>query len=123
MGVVKIDIRVLNSKPKRVKVGGSRKRKQLQLKKPTSKDTATGYYMIFLQKIMNYMDQYPEMKWFYVVVDNTPIHTADRIEEMISKRGHRSIYHPPYLPELNPIKSYWSITKGYKKGTTVVNIL
>lgn len=43
------------------------------------------------------MDQYPEIKGFYIVMVNAPIHTTDEIEEMISKRGYRSIYLPPLL--------------------------
>ncbi|KAG2190437.1 hypothetical protein INT46_004376 [Mucor plumbeus] len=56
MGVVNIEIRAPSSKPKRVKVDGPRKRKQLQPKKPEFKGTITGHYMISLQKTMNYMD-------------------------------------------------------------------
>jgi transposase len=63
------------------------------------------------------MDQFPEMKGFYIVMDNAPIHTADEIEEIISKRGYRSIYLPPYSPELNPIENFWSTMKSYVKRT------
>ena len=41
MGVVNIEIRLSNSKSKRVKVDGSRKRKQSQPKKPASKGAIT----------------------------------------------------------------------------------
>jgi hypothetical protein len=112
LGVVNIEIRLPNSKPKRIKVDGARKRKQ-----PAPKGTVTGHYILFLQKTMNCMDQFPEMKEFYIVMDNAPIHTADEIEEMISKRGYRSIYLPPYSPELNPIENFWSTMKSYVKRT------
>ncbi len=46
------------------------------------------------------------MKEFYTIMDNAPIHTADDIDEMISKRGYKSIYLPPYSPELNPIENF-----------------
>jgi hypothetical protein len=116
-GVVNIEIRLPNSKPKRIKVDGSRKRKQPPPKKPTPKGTVTGHYILFLQKTMNLMDQFPEMKGFYIVMDNAPIHTADEIEEMISNRGYRSIYLPPYSPELNPIENFWSTMKSHVKRT------
>jgi hypothetical protein len=29
---------------------------------------------------MNFMNQYPEMKGLYIVMDNAPIHTADGID-------------------------------------------
>jgi hypothetical protein len=114
---VNIEIRLPNSKPKRIKVDGARKRKQPPPKKPAPKGTVTGHYILFLQKTMNCMDQFPEMKGFYIVMDNAPIHTADEIEEMISKRGYRSIYLPPYSPELNPIENFWSTMKTYVKRT------
>ncbi|KAL9536563.1 hypothetical protein MBANPS3_012559 [Mucor bainieri] len=86
MGVVNIEIPLPNMKPKKIKVDGARKRKQPQPKKAVSKGTVTGHYMLFLQHTMDLMDQYPEMKGFYVVMDNAPIHTADDIDEMISMR-------------------------------------
>jgi hypothetical protein len=36
------------------------------------------------------MDQCPEMKGFYIVMGNAPIHTNDDIDEMISKRGYKA---------------------------------
>ncbi|KAG0184917.1 hypothetical protein DFQ28_010231 [Apophysomyces sp. BC1034] len=95
MGVVNIEIRLPNLKPKRIKVDGSRKRKQPQPKKPASKGTVTGHYMLFLQKTMNFMDQYPEMKGFYIVMDNAPIHTADDIDEMIQREDTEAFTSPP----------------------------
>lgn len=77
----------------------------------------TVHYMIFLQKTMNCMDQFPEMKRCYIVMDNAPIHTTDEIEEMILKREYRSIYLPPYSPELNLIENFWSTMKSYVKRT------
>lgn len=61
------------------------------------------------------MDQYPEMKGFYIIMDNAPIHTADEIEETISKRGYRSIYLPSYSPGLNPIENFWSTMQSHVK--------
>ncbi|EPB92368.1 hypothetical protein HMPREF1544_00666 [Mucor circinelloides 1006PhL] len=60
MGVVNIEIGLHNLKPKRIRVDGSRKRKQPQPKKPASKGTATGHYMLFLQNTMNFMER---MTW------------------------------------------------------------
>lgn len=105
IGVVNVKIRLPNLKPKKIKVNGSRKRKQLQPKKLASKGTVTGHYMLFLQKIMSFTNQYPKMKGLYIVMDNNPIHTADDIDEMALKRGYRTIYlFPSYSPELNPIE-------------------
>lgn len=52
--VVNIEIRLPNVKPKKIKVDGSRKKKQPQPKKAVLKGTVTGHYMLFLQKTMNF---------------------------------------------------------------------
>lgn len=64
---------------------------------------------------MDEIDCFPEHKGYYIVVDNAPIHTAAQIDEMIVARGYRSIYLPPYSPELNPIEQFWSIVKNKVK--------
>lgn len=84
-------------------------------KKPTSKGTVTGHYMKFIQKTMDEMDSIPEMKGYYIVMDNAPIHTADVIDNMITERGYKCVYLPPYSPELNPIEQFWSIVKNKVK--------
>jgi transposase len=48
-------------------------------------------------------------------MDNAPIHTAKEIDELITKRGYKSIYLPPYSPELNPIEQFWAIVKNKVK--------
>lgn len=115
MGVVNIKIRLPNLKLKWIKVDGFCKRKQPQPKKPASKDTVTGHYILFLQKTMNFMDQYSELKRFYIVMGNAPIHTVDGIDEMISKKGYRSIYLPPiYLSSIREFLVYNEIPRQEK---------
>lgn len=77
VGVVNIKIRLPNLKPKWINVDGSRKRKQPQPKKPASKGTVTGHYMLFLQKTMYFMDQRLELKRFCIVMGSVSIHTVD----------------------------------------------
>lgn len=62
-----------------------------------------------------FMDQYSEMKGFYIVMDSVPIHTADAMDEMIARRGYEIIYLPPYSPELNPMENFWFTMKSYVK--------
>lgn len=61
---------------------------------------------------MDEMDCFPELKGHCIVMDNAPIHTAKEIDELITKRGYKSIYLPPYSPELNPIEQLWAIVKN-----------
>jgi hypothetical protein len=101
-------------KPKKIKIAGGRKRKAPAGKK-TTKGTVTGHYMRFISKTLDEMDKFPEMKGFYIVMDNAPIHTSQDITTMIEARGYKAIYLPPYSPELNPIENFWSIVKGAVK--------
>lgn len=32
--------------------------------------------------------------------------------DLITKRGYKYIFLPPYSPELNPIEQFWAITKS-----------
>lgn len=61
------------------------------------------------------MDLFEEMKEFYFIVDNAPIHTANEISEMITQRRYRCTYLPPYAPKLNTIENFWSIVKNKVK--------
>jgi transposase len=45
-------------------------------------------------------------------MDNAFIHTSNEIDELTLSRGYRCVYLPPYSPELNPIKQFWSIVKN-----------
>lgn len=40
---------------------------------------------------------------------------SGQIDETIVARRYRSIYLPPYYPELNPIEQFWSIVKNKVK--------
>lgn len=61
------------------------------------------------------MDQFPEMKNFYIIMDNAPIHMSDSITSFIKMRGYRAIYLPPYSPEINPIENFWSAIENSVK--------
>jgi hypothetical protein len=93
---------------KRIKIDGvGRKRKApANSSKRAPKGTVTGHYLQFIHKTLNEMDLLEEMKGFYLIMDNAPIHTADEISEMITERGYRCAYLTPYSPELNSIKNF-----------------
>ncbi|KAG2199818.1 hypothetical protein INT47_009431 [Mucor saturninus] len=101
-------------KPKKTKTAGDRKRKAPEGIK-TTKGTVTGHYMRFKSKTLDEMIKFPKTKGMYIVMDNAPIHTSQDITTMIEARGYKVIYLPPYSPELNPIKNFWSIVKGAAK--------
>ncbi|KAG2190476.1 hypothetical protein INT47_003004, partial [Mucor saturninus] len=113
MGVINIEIRV-PVPPKKMKVVGSRKRKASAPKKPSFGGTNSGHYLNFIKKTLDQMDKYPEMKGFYLIMDNSPIHDKKDgdIDHIIESRGYKCVYLPPYSPELNPIEQFWAVVKG-----------
>ncbi|KAG1142748.1 hypothetical protein G6F37_010750 [Rhizopus arrhizus] len=92
-------------------------RKRKAPSSPT-KRTATGHYLHFIQKTLDEMDQFEELKGFYSVMDNAPIHIADKIKEVIKERRHKPVYLPPYFPELNSIENFWSVVKNKVKHSS-----
>lgn len=66
-------------------------------------------------KTLDEMDKFPEMRNFYIVMDNVPIYTSQDITNLIETRGYRAIYLPPYSPELNTIEDFWSVVKNSVK--------
>ncbi|KAI7902264.1 uncharacterized protein BX663DRAFT_570910 [Cokeromyces recurvatus] len=68
-------------KPKRVKVDGNRKRKKPLAKKKKKKKKrcirklSPRYYMMFIFKTLDKIDKFPEMRNFYIVMNNALIHT------------------------------------------------
>lgn len=48
-------------------------------------------------------------------MDNAPIHNHEEIEKLITNRGYRCVYLPPYSPELNPMEQFWSLVKNTVK--------
>lgn len=76
------------------------------LNKRTSKDTVTGHYLHFVHKTLDEIDLFEEMKGFYLVMDNAFIHITNKISDMVTERGYKRFYPPPYSPELNPIRNF-----------------
>ncbi|GAN10428.1 hypothetical protein MAM1_0354d09969 [Mucor ambiguus] len=97
--------------PKRNFSNGKRKA-PTQKKKSNSQGTIADHYLKSLEAPMDEMDCFLELKGYYIVMDNAPIHTAGQIDVMIVARGYRNIYLPPYSPELNSTEQFWSIVKN-----------
>ncbi|CEG78667.1 hypothetical protein RMATCC62417_13242 [Rhizopus microsporus] len=75
--------------------------------------TSAGHNTNFIMKTMNGMDKYPQIKEFYMIMDNAPIHGKNgELSQLIENRGYKCIYLPPYSPEFNPIEPLWAIIKG-----------
>lgn len=58
----------------------------------------------------------PELKdWDIVVMDNLSSHKSAKIIELIESKKAKTLYLPPYSPDLNPIEMMWSKIKAYLK--------
>lgn len=90
-------------------------RERCPQRKKITKGTVTGYYMKLISKTLDEMDRFPEIRNFYIVMGNAPIHTSQDITNLIETRGYRAIYLPPYSPELNTIEDFWSVVKNSVK--------
>jgi hypothetical protein len=114
MGVTNTEIRIPGPR-KKIKVVGNRKRKATAVKKPSFGGTNSGHYFNFIKKTLDQIkDKYPEMKGFYLVMDNSPIHDKkdDDIGKIIDSRGYKCIYLPLYSPELKPIEQFWAVVES-----------
>lgn len=63
-----------------------------------------------MKKTLGEIDCFLELE--DITMDNAPIYTVNQIDEMTVARGYKSIYFPPYSPELNPTEQFWAIVKN-----------
>lgn len=113
-GLIKICLR------KPIPPESSKKRKLAGGAKKLTKGTNTNHYVNFVNDILKEMDKFPEMKGYFLIMDNAPIHTNKIIRSIIEERGYRCLYLPPYSPELNPIEQFWSVVKSGVKREFVL---
>ncbi|KAG0846967.1 hypothetical protein G6F17_012956 [Rhizopus arrhizus] len=67
--------------------------------------------MRFLRETLDILDKYDQMRGYYFIMDNAPIHKE--IEDILNERNkdYKCVYLPPYSPELNPIEQFWALVK------------
>lgn len=121
IGVVNLSMREAGNVKKR-KVVGATKRKTPEDRLSVPKGTTGGHYLQFLNDTMDIMDEFSEMKGYFIVMDNAPIHIPEIIDPVIIKRGYNPVYLPPYSPELNPIEQFWAIVKGKVKRNKLSDV-
>ncbi|CAO3665567.1 unnamed protein product [Rhizopus stolonifer] len=73
IGVVNLSMKE-SGNVKRKKVVGVTKRKVPQDRLSVPKSTTGGHYFHFLNDTMDIMDEFPEMRGYFIVMDNAPIH-------------------------------------------------
>jgi transposase len=55
-----------------------------------------------------------------LVMDNAPVHHGGRIEAICAAEGVLLVYLPPYLPNMNPIKKFFSVLKSQLKQQQIL---
>ncbi|KAG0848086.1 hypothetical protein G6F17_011958 [Rhizopus arrhizus] len=96
VGVINLSIRVPKQPPKVRKI---------------QRGTTADHYMRFLRETLDILDKYDQMRGYYFIMDNAPIHKE--IEDILNERNkdYKCVYLPPYSPELNPIEQFWALVK------------
>lgn len=78
----------------------------------TSEGTLNGE--VFLSYLSNFLC--PVLKEGQVVItDNAGAHKVEGVKELIESKGAKSVYLPPYSPELSPIEMCRSEVKQFLK--------
>jgi transposase len=75
--------------------------------------TRTEHFLAYISNVMDVLDRH-DMKGYYLVMDNAPIHTPTKVCDLVESRGYKCLYLPPYSPFLNPIEEFWSKIKASK---------
>ncbi|KAG0786127.1 hypothetical protein G6F29_008150 [Rhizopus arrhizus] len=97
--------------------GSKKRRADGKVIEPTARvGTRTEHSLFYLNNVMDVLDE-NNLRGFYIVMDNSPIHKPNKVRECIEKRGYKCVYLPPYSPFLNHIEEFWSKVKfGIKRA-------
>lgn len=68
-------------------------------------------YVDFLNAILDKMDGFNELKGSYIVMNNMHNWLLDDLEKLVTDRGYKCVYMPPYCSDLNPITKFWTTVK------------
>ncbi|KAI8883914.1 hypothetical protein K501DRAFT_323245 [Backusella circina FSU 941] len=74
------------------------------------KGTTSEHYLQFISDSMDIMDEFSEMKGYFIILDNAPIHAPEIVDPIIMQR------------EFNAIKQFWSIIKVKVRRTKLSDI-
>ncbi|KAM9919218.1 hypothetical protein OXX59_008102 [Metschnikowia pulcherrima] len=96
-------------------IGRKRQRNENGDLTPKTRGTVTGHFKQFLTDLLDSMDKHSRFRNCYLIMDNAPIHKNASIVRIITLRGYRCLYLPPYFPELNPIEQFRSVVESKLK--------
>ncbi|GAA5795413.1 hypothetical protein HPULCUR_000770 [Helicostylum pulchrum] len=105
-------------KRKEKEVVGATKRKAPEDQLSVPKGTTGEHYLQFISDTMDIIDEFSEMKGYFIILDNAPIHASEIVDLIIMQRG----YTQWTFQELNAIKQFWSIIKVKVRRTKLSDI-
>lgn len=88
VGVVNLSTRVPKAPLKIRKVQGGIKRKTLDIasRQEGPQGTTTDHCLRFLSETLDIMVKHDDMRGFYLIMDNAPVHTSNQIEKVVEER-------------------------------------
>jgi hypothetical protein len=76
---------------------------------------AQGSFHQYLSRVMNELDK-KGMRGFYICICHWPNEMGRSSEKLITDRGYKCSYLPPFSPSLNPIESLFNTVRHYVKS-------
>jgi hypothetical protein len=105
-------INIFLKKPQAVSISKKRKANDANAMVVSGRvGTRTEHFLAYISNVMDVLDT-NDMKGYYLVMDNAPIHTPVKVRALVEGRGYKCLYLPPYSPFLNPIEEFWSKVKA-----------
>ncbi|KAG1152798.1 hypothetical protein G6F37_000839 [Rhizopus arrhizus] len=86
-GVVNVSMREPGNVKKRRVVGAKKRKTPEDAVAAIPKGTTAGHFVQFISDTLDMMDEFPNMKGFYVVMDNAPIHSRDVVDPYHFRKG------------------------------------
>ena len=68
----------------------------------------------FIKQLLPHYGKWPEPK-SVLIIDNASFHRSDRIHRLYTTARVKLLYLPPYSPDLNPIKEFFTKLKAFIK--------
>ena len=121
-GVVNLSLREPGNVKRRKVVGATKRKAHGSAESSIPKGTTSGHFAQFISDTLDIMDEFPNMKGFFIVMDNAPIHRKEIVDPIIIERGYTPVYLPPYSPELNPIEMFWKVLKDRVRRTRLTDL-
>ena len=80
-----------------------------------SMDLLTIVFEDFIEQLLAHCGRWSEPK-FLLVMDNVSFHHLEHGAQLCSKAGVKTVYLPPFPPDLNPIEEFFVVLKAFVRN-------